>query len=261
MAADGRASDLYGLPLEEFTSARNALASELTRAGDKYEAATVRALRKPSVPAWAVDQVARADPDGITELFRAGEALRKAQRKLVTSGDSEAVKEASRAERAVVGRLVARAAEILREAGHNANDATLERVADTFYATAVDEEARELVGSGTLTKELKRVGFGDMSGLSLVPESKGTATEPTTTAGARKERTRLESEAGSSRKAAEEAERTADDAEAAAGDAARAAEDARGKADAAREQARFARRAAIEARREADKAARRLERG
>lgn len=252
-------SDLYGLPLEEFTLARNALASEMAKAGDKVRAADVRALRKPSVPAWAVNQVARADAAGVAELFRAGEALRKAQRKLVTSGDQQAVKDATQAERAAAGRLVKRAAQILRDAGHNANEATLERVADTFYATAVDEEARELVRDGRLTKELKRVGFGDMSGLSLVPTPKTKAKEPS--ARDRTQRARLESEAEKLRAAAEEKERAADEAEAAAADAARAADDARANADAAREQARFARRAATEARREADKAARRLERG
>ena len=43
---------LYQLPLDEFTSARNALAK---RAGS--DAAGIRALTKPSVPAWAVNQL------------------------------------------------------------------------------------------------------------------------------------------------------------------------------------------------------------
>jgi hypothetical protein len=42
-----RAADLYGLPLEEFTSARNELVRELRRAGKKGAADEVGALRKP----------------------------------------------------------------------------------------------------------------------------------------------------------------------------------------------------------------------
>ena len=158
-----RTSDLYALPLEEFTNARNALAKELAAGGDKAAAEALRALRKPGVPAWAVNQVARRDPKGIAELFDTGKQLRAAQQKLIRSGDTGAVKEATMAERRVVRTLVNKAKEVLAEGGHTPNEATLDRIADTFYATAVDEEGRELVQKGTLTKELKRVGFGDVA--------------------------------------------------------------------------------------------------
>jgi hypothetical protein len=49
---DARIDQLYQLPLEEFTSARNALAKD---AG--ADAARVRALTKPPIAAWAVNQL------------------------------------------------------------------------------------------------------------------------------------------------------------------------------------------------------------
>jgi hypothetical protein len=249
-----RTSHLYALPLEDFTNARNALAKELAAGGDKAAADAVRALRKPGVPAWAVNQVARRDPKGITELFDTGKQLRAAQQKLIRSGDTGAVKEATMAERRVVRALVNKAKEVLTEAGHAPNEATLDRIADTFYATAVDEEGRELVRKGTLTKELKRVGFGDVTSLSVVPAARGPAEKPKALGA------RLEKEAAKLRTAADDAERRATAAEALAEDLAAAAEDARTKADAAKERARFARRTASEAKRDADKAARRLDR-
>jgi len=249
------ASELYALPLDEFTPARNELAKQLAAGGDKAAADAVRALRKPSVPAWAVNQVARRDPKGVTALFDTGKQLRAAQQKLIRSGDTAAVKEATVAERAAVRALVDDAKSILTEAGHAPNEATLERIADTLYATAVDDEGRELVRTGTLTKELKRVGFGDVGGLSVVPGARAPASPKPKAQGAR-----LEKEAQKLRAVADEAEETATGAEELASELATAADDARAKADAAKDKARFARRAASEARRDAERAARRLDR-
>ena len=41
--------ELYALPLDQFTAARNALAKRLKKEGDKEAAATVQTLKKPSV--------------------------------------------------------------------------------------------------------------------------------------------------------------------------------------------------------------------
>jgi hypothetical protein len=247
-------SDLYALPLDEFTAARNELAKELAAGGDKAAATEVRALKKPSVPAWAVNQVARAHPKDVEALCDVQKKLRDAQKKLIRSGDQDAVREATTAERQAVRRLVDRAREVLAGAGHTANEATLERVADTFYATAVDEGGLDDVKNGTLTKELKRVGFGDIGGLSVVPAAPAAQDKP------KKKSDQLLKEAVKLQTDAEEAEERAQRAEADAAGLAKEADDARARADAAREQARFARREASEARRDADKAARRADR-
>ena len=52
---------LYGLPLEEFTPARNELAKRLRKDGRKAEAARVGELAKPSLALWTVNQLARGD--------------------------------------------------------------------------------------------------------------------------------------------------------------------------------------------------------
>jgi hypothetical protein len=251
---DDRISDLYALPLDEFTDARNALAKELAAAGDKAEAAEVRALKKPSVPAWAVNQVARAHPGEVEALFEAGANLRDAQQKLLRRGDQSGVKDASAAERQAVKALVARAKKILADADNAANEATLERIADTFYATTTDDKGREHVRTGTLTKEMKRAGFGDPGGLSVVPAARAKEEKP------QKKNAQLQKEATKLQAAAEDAEQRAVEAEARASELMMEAEDARARADAAKEKARFARREATERRRDADRAARRLDR-
>ena len=48
---------LFRLPLTEFTSARNGLAAQLKKKGRTQDASDVKALGKPSVSAWAVNQM------------------------------------------------------------------------------------------------------------------------------------------------------------------------------------------------------------
>ncbi len=51
------ADGLYGLPPGEFVTACNRLARALSQAGERAAAARVKALRRPSLPVWAVNQL------------------------------------------------------------------------------------------------------------------------------------------------------------------------------------------------------------
>lgn len=79
--ADG-VDALYGLPLDEFTPARDALAKELRREGQREGAEWVKGLHKPSAPAWVVNQLARTQAPEVKELQTAGQALREAHERL-----------------------------------------------------------------------------------------------------------------------------------------------------------------------------------
>jgi Alanine-zipper, major outer membrane lipoprotein len=154
--------DLYGLPLQEFTPSRNELAKRL---GDPE----IKKLKKPSVSAWAVNQLARKREVDVRRLLRAGERLEQAQRGLVGGGDQRAFAEAQREERDAVRRLRTEAAEILRDGGHPASDATLERLAATLHAGAATEDGRALLRDGRLTEDLEPLGFGAMVGVKPPP--------------------------------------------------------------------------------------------
>src|SRR3954470_19480390 len=78
MAAD-EADDLYGLALDAFVPERDALAKRLRADGRREDAAAVKALRKPSVAAWAVNQAVRSQPKAARDLWQAGDALIEAQ--------------------------------------------------------------------------------------------------------------------------------------------------------------------------------------
>ena len=149
---------LYELPLEEFTAARNDLAKQL---GD----ASVKQLKKPTVPAWTVNQLARTREVDVRRLLRAGEQLEQAQKKAVEGGDHQAFERARGAERDALRRLRSQAEDLLRAGGHPANDSTLERIASTLRAGSATEEGRALLREGRLSEELEPQGFGALVGV------------------------------------------------------------------------------------------------
>jgi hypothetical protein len=153
--------DLYGLPLDEFVPARNALARELRNAGRREDAAEVAALRKPSVAAWAVNQLVRTQRRAVAELLEAGDALRAAQDDVVAGrGDGRALRAAAERERAAVGALTGAARGLLTSDGHELSQTIIDRLADTLNALALDDEARAQVQDGRLERELRHVGLG-----------------------------------------------------------------------------------------------------
>lgn len=219
--------ELYGLPLEEFTKARNDLATRLRKAHQSEAAAEVRGLRKPSVVAWTANQLARAEPQLVRGLLDAGAELRDAQqRALAGEADGGAVTDATAAERDAVRALVVAGRRLL---GDRASAALLDRLTQTLRAAAIDEGAGPLLAAGRLTEELQAVGFGPLE--AVAPKRPG-ADEVRRAAREhvnqlRAEARRLSLEAREAEEAADEAERAAQELRAAAGakreEAARAA--------------------------------------
>ena len=140
------------MPLDEFTAARNALAKELSKEGDKAAAADLKQLPKPSKVAWALNQIARRQPDEIDLLLQAGEDLREAQRRAL-DGDASTLRAASRAEQDQINRLVEAAAPL---AGTGAED----RLRATLRAAATDAEAGARLRQGRLIADVETAGFG-----------------------------------------------------------------------------------------------------
>jgi hypothetical protein len=154
--------DLYGLPLERFIGERNALAKKLRAEGRRDEAARVAAMRKPSLAAWAVNQLVRTQRGDTAALYDAGDRVAKTQTDLVAGrGDPVAFRAAVKRERASVAKLVEAARGLLSAEGHELTPAMLEHVSDTLHAAALDAQARAQVDGGCLQKELRHVGLGE----------------------------------------------------------------------------------------------------
>lgn len=220
---------LYGLPLEEFTSARNELAAALVKDGDAEAARAVKALKKPSVAAWAVNQLARRNAGEISELLD--------QRERLEGASGAELRAASQERRKLLAKLVKSAGKILTEAGHGASPATLEKVTQTLQAGASGDEER-LLRAGTLTRELAPSGFAGL----VVPDAMVSAPPPPSKATERAKK-KAEDLAEAARAKDEEArtlERAAEVARKHAEAAARQAETARRNADRARDRAEAA---------------------
>ena len=163
--ADERVARLYGLPLAEFTPERNALAAELRAEGDRDAAASVKALRKPTAAAWAINQLVRAEPDLVEALLGAGGELRQAHRQAASGKGAEQLRAAAEAERSAVEQLLARAREVL---GEVPGPALVDAIRNTLHAASSDDEARERIASGTLVTAMRPVGLGPVPGGGVV---------------------------------------------------------------------------------------------
>jgi hypothetical protein len=145
---------LFGLPREEFVAARNSLARRLKDAGNRAAADRVKALRKPSLPAWSINQVARSRPEDVAALLEATERARAA----ALNGDGAGLRSATHARTALIAALTRAAGEALKAAGVTNTRSHLDPVRDALLAAASAEEA-DLLRSGRLTETLTGAGF------------------------------------------------------------------------------------------------------
>ena len=160
--------ELFVAPPEAFTESRNALANRLKDEGDGEAARRVGALRKPVRSAWAVNRLVHEDRSAVEELLKVGEQLRLAQRRALSGGDADQLRQRSEERRKLVTALTRRAARAL---GQEPTPAAIEEIASTFEAASADEEAAaRQVLEGRLSKPFPRpAGFGDVVGLKVVP--------------------------------------------------------------------------------------------
>jgi hypothetical protein len=173
------ADELYGLPFDEFIPARNALVRELRGAGRREEAGEVAALRKPSVAAWAVNQLVRTQRKGVDELFEAGDGLRSVHDQVLAGrGDAGSLRGAVARERSAVDALTQAARGLLSSQGHELSATIIERVSDTLHAAALDDDARAQVRDGRLERELRHVGLGMTPGAAPVRTRARTREKP-----------------------------------------------------------------------------------
>jgi len=142
MDLDSVAEDLYGLPPDEFTAARDEATKQAT---DPELKKAIKSLRKPTVSAHAVNRLVRERPEEIDELLALGDELRSA----MTGGKSD-VRRLTEQRRDLVGSLVA---------------ADLPAAVRDDVAATADPELGAAVRSGRLVKPLRYAGFGAMPDL------------------------------------------------------------------------------------------------
>jgi hypothetical protein len=177
-APDDALDRLYGLPLDAFVGERDALAKELRADGRRDEAAAVKALAKPTVAAWAVNQAVRSQPRAARALWKKGDALAQAQHDVLAGKGSGAdLRAALQDERDAVEVLVDAGRGLMTSAGADLSEPTIERVRSTLHAAALDADARDDVAAGVVTRERTPQGLfgGDLPAPAPAPPARSQA--------------------------------------------------------------------------------------
>ena len=165
---------LYTAALDEFVKQRNDLAGRLKTEGDDEGAALVATLKKPSVSAWLVNQIARTAPLEVQRLIKAGEAIEQEQRRSISGDVSAGFADARGEESAAIKKLRTAAKTVLP----SVTAATLDRFANSLRAGSSTSQGRDLIKGGRLTEDLDPPGFDAFSGLTIpAATGKGKARE------------------------------------------------------------------------------------
>lgn len=214
---------LFAAPPAEFTRERDALARELKARGRNDEAKSVSAMRKPPVGLWIANQLGRIAPAEVKALIHATDRIRHAQSK---TGSGDELREAMRAQRDALARLVDAAGKAAKEVESNFTLALQRRVQNTLQAAAASQP--DQLREGLLEEELQPSGFGELAGMEIAPPKKSAEEKHDTHAlkKAEQEAERLEAHAEKLEAAAKQAEVEALQARNAADEARQAAKSA-----------------------------------
>jgi DNA repair exonuclease SbcCD ATPase subunit len=154
---------LFSLPLAEFTGARNALAARLKQSGRANDATLVKALAKPSISAWAVNQLYWRHREAFETLISAGKRLSRAQKG--AGGKVAEMRESLDARRDALSHLSDLASTLLRDAGHNPTLDTLRRITTTLEGLSVQASHSDGPTPGRLTHDVDPPGFDSLASL------------------------------------------------------------------------------------------------
>ena len=194
---DADLDQLFQLPLSEFTAGRNALAK---RAGK--DGATIKALQKPPVAAWAVNQLFFKDRDRYEALIAASTDMRRTH-KAVLEGKKGDLRTAGREHDVAIDAALKATVAILKDAGQPVTDATRQAILNTLRALPADE------APGRLTRTLSPGGFEMLAGISPKPGARAPSPKLSVAVPAKGRGSEQKEDARTQRDAARERERRA----------------------------------------------------
>jgi hypothetical protein len=155
---DSQIDELYKLPLDEFTKARNALAKTLSGTDKK----DIASLVKPSVAMWVVNQLYWQDRSTYTALIDASEKLRAAHRAAL-SGRTIDTRKPDDMHKTTLEKALAKASAIAQKNGVSLTDTVRDAVRRTLAAVPTDERP------GRMIREPAPVGFSLLTGIKPPP--------------------------------------------------------------------------------------------
>ena len=146
--------DLYRTPPDAFVARRTVLAKQLADAGDKAGAKELKAARRPTLAAWALNQLRYEAPEVVDDAVEVADLGRR----MLTGdapGDARAL---SQRRREVVAALTTEAHKVLKGAGE-ASAAIERQVVETLDAALVSPEVADQLLEGRLLAATTATGF------------------------------------------------------------------------------------------------------
>ena len=151
---------LFAVPLKGFIEERRRVVGELKAAGQAQQAKEVDRIAKPTVSAWATNQLVRRDPKLIEELGQVAASLRNVQ--LGGGGNKDGDSrygDAVAKQREILKRLRTDAEDVLTSSEHAPSPQVVERIIRNLREGVADETTRDRVQRGRLTEDLEAVDF------------------------------------------------------------------------------------------------------
>ena len=161
MPVPDAAHALFSLDPKDFVTARDQLAKKLQQEGDKDQAKAVKALRRPTIPIWALNQVAREQPNEIGALIESSSQAHAAQDK--------DVRDALARRRDRMHDVLVQARQMIDGSGRSADQHELDITSALSTILASDDLTRDLRG-GVLTQVSEgapEIEWPDVSGTPL----------------------------------------------------------------------------------------------
>jgi hypothetical protein len=156
MDVESATDELYAVVPAEFTSARNAKASEAGKAGLADVAASLKQLRKPSAGAWLANLLVRQRSDEIDRLIELGDSLRESRD---THGGDE-IRKVSKQKIDATSKLIRYAKSRASQLGHPPSSSAIVELEMTLDAAFADPQAADTLRQGRLTTGLRYSGLG-----------------------------------------------------------------------------------------------------
>ena len=161
----GRGRPAVRIARPEFTGARDRMATDVRRAGDRDLAAAIKKLRRPTASAWFANQLVRHYGHQVAELLDTGAALRRAQADL----DVDELRHQTQAGQQLITELARQARQVAADTGQSLSDDNVRELEETLHAGLVDPAASDAIRAGRLTTPLRYSGFGLVEGADAAP--------------------------------------------------------------------------------------------
>jgi hypothetical protein len=161
---EGQIDTLFKLAPPQFVAARNALATQLKKDGRPDAANRVRSLPKPSVSAWAVNQLYWRHRDAFEKLIATGERFRQAQVSRLAGGGAD-IRGLLNERREALSAMTHLAAEILQTSSGSAPTGVMRRITATLEALSSYGSLPGAPQAGRLVEDVDPPGFEALSAL------------------------------------------------------------------------------------------------